>query len=75
MAWTQDPWITSQTPYHWATWDPSVNKTSLVQIESICGHFQCFSNSVIFFDRVENKVVQGENAGNQHFLLFPYNAL
>ena len=19
---TQDPWITSQTPYHWATWDP-----------------------------------------------------
>ena len=23
------------------------------------------------FDKVENIVVKGENAGNQHFLLFP----
>ena len=26
----------------------------------------------IFFDRVENIVGKGENAGHQHFLLFPY---
>ena len=24
-----------------------------------------------FYDRVENIVEKGENAGNQHFLLFP----
>ena len=26
---TQDPWITSQTPYHRATWDPAQGKTDL----------------------------------------------
>ena len=26
---------------------------------------------ISFFDRVENIVVKGENAGYQHFLLFP----
>ena len=26
---------------------------------------------ISFFDRVENTVGKGENAGNQHFLLFP----
>ena len=24
VAWTQDPWITSQTLYNWATWDPTL---------------------------------------------------
>ena len=26
---------------------------------------------ISFYDRVENTVGKGENAGNQHFLLFP----
>ena len=27
--------------------------------------------TITLFDRVENTVGKGENAGNQHFLLFP----
>ena len=28
-------------------------------------------NLLLLFDRLENKEGKGENAGNQHFLLFP----
>ena len=44
----------------------------LVQIESICRQEnECGSKTEIVFRRLENILVKGENAGNQHFLLFP----
>ena len=43
-----------------------------VQIESNCRRqFQSGSNGSIFFNKVKNIVEKGENAVNQHFLLFP----
>ena len=66
MAWTQDPWITRQTPYHWVTWDPY-------------SKFKAFADDKIIvteklkfvLGRAENIVGKGENAGYQHFLVFP----
>ena len=44
----------------------------LVQIESICREQINVTEKLIFvLERVENIVRKGENAGNQHFLLFP----
>ena len=43
----------------------------LVQIESICRQqYKINKNDLSFFDMVKNIVGKGENADNQHFLLF-----
>ena len=42
------------------------------QIESNCRRqIKCCKNIFSVFDRIENIVGKGENAGHQHFLLFP----
>ena len=47
-------------------------KIRLVQIESICRQqFNRDSNNKFVCSRLENIVGKEENAGNQHFLLFP----
>ena len=50
---TQDPWITSQTPYHCATWDPPVYKLNLQRLGSEVVHLAAFgaeSKTVGHFD-------------------------
>ena len=42
----------------------------LVQIESIC-RMKLGKMMIFVFDRIENIVGKGENAGDQQFLLFP----
>ena len=43
-----------------------------VQIETICSDKVSVTEKFKFvMGRVENSVEKGENAGNQHFLLFP----
>ena len=42
------------------------------KLESNCRReFKCGSNDLFLLDRPENIVGKGENAGYQHFLLFP----
>ena len=45
----------------------------LDQIQSFCRRqiHCCKTNIISVFDRIENIVYKGENAGSQHFLLFP----
>ena len=41
------------------------------KLKAFANDKQTKKNNIFVFDRVENIVGQGENAGNQHFLLFP----
>ena len=52
--------------------NPLRQKNRLVQIESICRRQNELTEKLnLFLGRVENIVGKGENAGYQHFLLFP----
>ena len=43
---------------------------SLVQIQNICRHVKCWSKHSIGLSWGRNIMEKGENAGDQHFLLF-----
>ena len=50
---------------------PDDKNFRLVQIESICRRQIKFYSIHLSYHRIENIVGKEENAGNQHFLLFP----
>ena len=86
-AQTQDPWITSQTPYHWATWDPKkvVGKVENAGYNDVLGNGlrlkkmylvepypkQAQVFTCLLYKCFENTVEKGEIARNEQFLLFP----
>ena len=49
--------------------DKIINVTKLKALAD--DKFDVATMKIPLFDRVENTVVKGENAGYQHFLLFP----
>ena len=51
---------------------PNNNILDLTKLKAFAGNELNMSKLAIsFFDKVENTVGKGENAGHQHFLLFP----
>ena len=63
VARTQDPWITSQTRYHWATQDPDDDNLTFPKLALF---FMCLQ-----YKSFENTVGKLEIACNKQFLLFP----
>ena len=75
---TQDPWITSQTLYHWATRDLNNSNSQTSDTNSGSIKYKAFEDytlnvtEIMTFgcERAKNIVGKGENAAKQHFLLF-----